>query len=92
MDILYTVKDDKKEKWQSMEIEVMIPSVKPTHVDFSHSDNFNGYDGEIFVFYTSTECNLEELIKDFKKDLSKHYNKHVSTFNFIRVDEFKQKL
>ena len=89
MEVKYTVVDDKKEKWQSIELEVLVPSIKPTHSDFSHSDNFNDCNGEIFVFYTSTECNLEELIKDFKEDLSKHYNTHKDDITFTKVESFK---
>ena len=82
MDIKYSVIDDKKEKHQSIEIYVKVPSMVSGDREFSHKT-----DDVVYTFYTHNVLEVDSIITNFKNELSRWFNKHRSEFKLVKVDD-----
>jgi len=78
----YTVKDDKKEKWQSVEVNIKIPSLISNDKEFSHKS-----DDVIYTFYTHNVLEVDSIVNNFKNQVGSFMNRHRSTIVVEKVEE-----
>ena len=82
MEIIYEVKDDGKEKRQSIEFYATLPLPDIKDEDFSHAS-----DATVLTYYTDSIDKVKDIIKSLRTDLSKTYNRHPSTIKFNNIDK-----
>lgn len=82
MDIMYQSYDDKKEKFQSVEIYIKVPSMVSGDKEFSHKT-----DDVVYTFYTRNILEVDSIVTNFKHELSSWFNKHRSEFNMVEVKD-----
>ena len=78
MEIIYEVIDDGKEKHQSIEFYATLPLPDIRDEDFSHAS-----DAVVLIYYTDSMDKVKDIIESLRLDLSKTYNRHLSTIKFI---------
>jgi hypothetical protein len=83
MEIQYTVDDDKKEKHDSITVEIKVPSMISTDKEFSHKS-----DDVIYTFYTRNILDVDSIITNFKHELSGWLNMHRSLIIMKEVSDF----
>lgn len=83
MELLYSIYNDGKEKHQSIEVGISIPNMKPTLADFSHMSE----ERTIYTFYTDSLDNIDVILKEFKLELGKVYNRHYTTITYKKTEE-----
>lgn len=80
MKITRRIHNDKKEKYNSFELTIGVPTISQIDICSNNLYGYSSVDSVEYVYYFGSTEEVEEGFKRFLQILAKEYNRHTSTF------------